>query len=189
MEELKISVVYRLIASRLMETRQTHVILKALHDAVDDRILTAPFSRLARVTSPIRWSCQLATFVGLVSVLEKDNRSATIPTLARLVRAEGIDVPKELDEEAAQICEKYRVFRNKLFSHNSVEREELRKEFDDAKISWAQLDTDFDATERILFQIADRYEELSLDVVPLMMLNDVSSTESTMKELLSKLEK
>lgn len=188
MEESKGAVVYRLIASRLTETRQAHAISKALHDAFGDRILATQFSRIASVTSPILWSCQLATFVGLVSVLENKDGSASIPLFARLVRAEGTEVPVELEAEAAVICEKYRVFRNKLFSHNSTQREHHREIFDEAKISWDQLDADFDAVQRILFQIAEKCNELSVDLVPLLMLNDVKSTESMMKELLAKIQ-
>lgn len=188
MEESKVAVVYRLIASRLTETRQAYTISKALHDPFGDRILATQFSRIASVTSPILWSCQLATFVGLVSVLENKDGSASIPLLARLVRAEGTEVPLELEAEAAVICEKYRVFRNKLFSHNSTQREHHREIFDEAKISWDQLDADFDAVERILAQVADMNYELSIDPVPFLMLRDVKSTESMMKELLAKIQ-
>lgn len=188
MEESKVAVVYRLIASRLTETRQAYTISKALHDAFGDRILATQLSRIASVTSPILWSCQLATFVGLVSVLENKDGSASIPVLARLIRADGAEVPGELEAEAAAICEKYRVFRNKLFSHNSIQREHHREVFDEAKISWDQLDADFDVVQRILFQIADKCNELSVDLVPLLMFNDVNSTESMMKELLAKIQ-
>ncbi|MCU1176766.1 hypothetical protein JAK52_20010 [Stenotrophomonas maltophilia] len=97
-------------------------------------------------------------------------------------------MPAELEAEAAKICDKYRVFRNKLFSHNSTQREQHRELFDEAKISWEQLDADFDAVTRILFQIADKNQALSLDLAPLMAFNHVEATESMMKELLAKIQ-
>ncbi|HHA2903946.1 TPA: hypothetical protein ACOD92_000187 [Stenotrophomonas maltophilia] len=152
MEESKTVVVYRLITSRLVDTRQAYAISKALNLALGEdspRRLTDRLSRLEDVTLPILWSCQLATFVGLVAVLEDSKGSASIPELARLIRADGTEVPTELEAEAAVIYEKYRVFRNKLFSHNSTQREQHRELFDEAKISWDQLDADFDAVTRI----------------------------------------
>lgn len=191
MEESKTVVVYRLITSRLVDTRQAYAISKALNLALGEaspRRLTDRLSGLEDVTLPILWSCQLATFVGLVAVLEDSKGSASIPELARLIRADGTDVPAELEAEAAKICDKYRVFRNKLFSHNSTQREQHRELFDEAKISWEQLDADFDAVTRILFQIADRNQELSLDLAPLMAFNHVEATESKMRELLAKIQ-
>lgn len=191
MEESKTVVVYRLITSRLVDTRQAYAISKALNLALGEdspRRLTDRLSRLEDVTLPILWSCQLATFVGLVAVLEDGKGSASIPELARLIRADGTEVPAELEAEAAVIYEKYRVFRNKLFSHNSTQREQHRELFDEAKISWDQLDADFDAVTRILFQIADRNQELSLDLAPLMAFNHVEATESKMRELLAKIQ-
>lgn len=191
MEESKTVVVYRLITSRLVDTRQLYAISKALNLALGEdspRRLTDRLSRLEDVTLPILWSCQLATFVGLMAVLEDSKGSASIPELARLIRADGTEVPAELEAEAAVIYEKYRVFRNKLFSHNSTQREQHRELFDEAKISWDQLDADFDAVTRILFQIADRNQELSLDLAPLMAFNHVEATESKMRELLAKIQ-
>ncbi len=191
MEESKTVVVYRLITSRLVDTRQAYAISKALNLALGEdspRRLTDRLSRLEDVTLPILWSCQLATFVGLVAVLEDSKGSASIPELARLIRADGTEVPTELEAEAAVIYEKYRVFRNKLFSHNSTQREQHRELFDEAKISWDQLDADFDAVTRILFQIADRNQELSLDLAPLMAFNHVEAAESKMRELLAKIQ-
>lgn len=191
MEESKAVVVYRLITSRLVETRQAYGISKALNLARGEdspRRLTERLRRFEDVTLPILWSCQLATFVGLVAVLEDSKGSASIPELARLIRADGTEVPAELEAEAAVICEKYRVFRNKLFSHNSTQREQHRELFDEAKISWEQLDADFEAVTRILFQIADKSQELSLDLAPLMAFNHVEATESMMKELLAKIQ-
>lgn len=135
------------------------------------RRLTDRVSGLEDVTLPILWSCQLATFVGLVAVLEDSKGSASIPELARLIRADGTKVPAELEAETAVICDKHRVFRNKLFSHNSTQREHYREIFDEEKISWDQLDADLDAVTRILFQIADKNQELSLDLAPLMAFN------------------
>ncbi len=191
MEESKTVVVYRLITSRLVDTRQAYAISKALNLALGEdspRRLTDRLSGLEDVTLPILWSCQLATFVGLVAVLEDSKGSASIPELARLIRADGTEVPAELEAEAAVIYEKYRVFRNKLFSHNSTQREQHRELFDEAKISWEQLDADFDAVTRILFQIADKNQELSLDLAPLMAFNHVEATESKMRELLAKIQ-
>lgn len=190
MEESKTVVVYRLITSRLVDTRQAYAISKALNLALGEdspRRLTDRLSRFEDVTLPILWSCQLATFVGLVAVLEDSKGSASIPELARLIRADGTEVPAELEAKAAVICEKYRVFRNKLFSHNSTQREQHRELFDEAKISWEQLDADFDAVTRILFQIADKDQELSLDLAPLMAFNHVEATEACMKKILSEL--
>ncbi|KUJ03417.1 hypothetical protein D7Y51_09815 [Stenotrophomonas maltophilia] len=190
MEESKTVVVYRLITSRLVDTRQSYAISKALNLALGEdspRRLTDRLSGLEDVTLPILWSCQLATFVGLVAVLEDSKGSASIPELARLIRADGTEVPAELEAEAAVIYEKYRVFRNKLFSHNSTQREQHRELFDEAKISWEQLDADFDAVTRILFQIADKNRELSLDLAPLMAFNDVEATETCIKKILSEL--
>lgn len=190
MEESKTVVVYRLITSRLVDTRQSYAISKALNLALGEdspRRLTDRLSGLEDVTLPILWSCQLATFVGLVAVLEDSKGSASIPELARLIRADGTEVPAELDAEAAAICDKYRVFRNKLFSHNSTQREQHRELFDEAKISWEQLDADFDAVTRILFQIADKNQELSLDFAPLMAFNHVEATEACMRKILSEL--
>lgn len=138
MEESKTVVVYRLITSRLVDTRQAYAISKALNLALGEdspRRLTDRLSGLEDVTLPILWSCQLATFVGLVAVLEDSKGSASIPELARLIRGDGTEVPAELEAEAAKICDKYRVFRNKLFSHNSTQREQHRELFDEAKIS------------------------------------------------------
>lgn len=191
MEESKTVVVYRLITSRLVDTRQSYAISKALNLALGEdspRRLTDRLSGLEDVTLPILWSCQLATFVGLVAVLEDSKGSASIPELARLIRADGTDVPAELEAEAAKIYDKYRVFRNKLFSHNSTQREQHREIFDEAKISWDQLDADFDAVERLLFQIADKSQELSLDLAPLMAFNDVEATESKMREIFAKIQ-
>ncbi|MDA5342853.1 hypothetical protein [Stenotrophomonas maltophilia] len=188
MEESKVVVVYGLVASRLTETRQVYTISKAIHDTFGDRILTDQFSHTASVAGPILWSCQFATFVGLVSILEKKDGSASIPALARLVRASGAEVSEEIEAEAAAICEKYRIFRNKLFSHNSTQRERHREIFNEAKITWDQLDADFDAVERILFQIADKHHDLSIDLIPFLMRKDVSSTESMMKKLLSRIQ-
>lgn len=191
MKESKTVVVYRLITSRLVDTRQAYAISKALNLALGEdspRRLTDRLSGLEDVTLPILWSCQLATFVGLVAVLEDSKGSASIPELARLIRADGTEVPAELEAEAAVIYEKYRVFRNKLFSHNSTQREQHRELFDEAKISWEQLDADFDAVTRILFQIADKNQELSLDLAPLMAFNHVEATESKMRELLAKIQ-
>jgi len=42
--------------------------------------------------------------------------------------------------------------------------------------------------QRILFQIADKCNELSVDLVPLSMLKDVNSTESMMRDLLEKIQ-
>lgn len=190
MEESKTVVVYRLITSRLVDTRQAYAISKALNLALGEdspRRLTDRLNGLEDVTLPILWSCQLATFVGLVAVLEDSKGSASIPELARLIRADGTEVPAELEAEAAVIYEKYRVFRNKLFSHNSTQREQHRELFDEAKISWEQLDADFDAVTRILFQIADKNRELSLDLAPLMAFNDVEATETCIKKILSEL--
>jgi len=190
MEESKTVVVYRLITSRLVDTRQSYAISKALNLALGEdspRRLTDRLSGLEEVTLPILWSCQLATFVGLVAVLEDSKGSASIPELARLIRADGTEMPADLEAEAAVICEKYRVFRNKLFSHNSTQREQHRELFDEAKISWEQLDADFDAVTRILFQIADKNQELSLDLAPLMAFSDVEATEVCMKKILSEL--
>lgn len=190
MEESKTVVVYRLITSRLVDTRQAYAISKALNLALGEdspRRLTDRLSGLEDVTLPILWSCQLATFVGLVAVLEDSKGSASIPELARLIRADGTEVPAELEAEAAAICDKYRVFRNKLFSHNSTQREQHRELFDEAKISWEQLDADFDAVTRILFQIADKNQELSLDFAPLMAFNHVEATEACMRKILSEL--
>lgn len=190
MEESKTVVVYRLITSRLVDTRQAYAISKALNRARGEdspRRLTDRLSGLEDVTLPILWSCQLATFVGLVAVLEDSKGSASIPELARLIRADGTEVPAELEAEAAAICDKYRVFRNKLFSHNSTQREQHRELFDEAKISWEQLDADFDAVTRILFQIADKNQELSLDFAPLMAFNHVEATEACMRKILSEL--
>ena len=190
MEESKTVVVYRLITSRLVDTRQAYAISKALNLASGEdspRRLTDRLSGLEDVTLPILWSCQLATFVGLVAVLEDSKGSASIPELARLIRADGTEVPAELEAEAAAICDKYRVFRNKLFSHNSTQREQHRELFDEAKISWEQLDADFDAVTRILFQIADKNQELSLDFAPLMAFNHVEATEACMRKILSEL--
>ncbi|MEI4516855.1 hypothetical protein [Stenotrophomonas sp. CCNWLW57] len=190
MEESKTVVVYRLITSRLVDTRQSYAISKALNLALGEdspRRLTDRLSGREDVTLPILWSCQLATFVGLVAVLEDSKGSASIPELARLIRADGTEVPAELEAEAAAICDKYRVFRNKLFSHNSTQREQHRELFDEAKISWEQLDADFDAVTRILFQIADKNQELSLDLAPLMAFNHVKATETCMKKILSEL--
>ncbi|MEN4950283.1 hypothetical protein [Stenotrophomonas sp. TWI819] len=190
MEESKTVVVYRLITSRLVDTRQAYAISKALNLALAEdspRRLTDRLSGLEDVTLPILWSCQLATFVGLVAVLEDSKGSASIPELARLIRADGTEVPAELEAEAAVIYEKYRVFRNKLFSHNSTQREQHRELFDEAKISWEQLDADFDAVTRLLFQIADKNQELSLEFAPLMAFNDVEATEACMKKILSEL--
>lgn len=191
MEESKTVVVYRLITSRLVDTRQSYAISKALNLALGEdspRRLTDRLSDLEDVTMPILWSCQLATFVGLVAVLEDSKGSASIPELARLIRADGTEVPAELEAEASAIYDKYRVFRNKLFSHNSTQREQHRELFDEAKISWEQLDADFDAVTRILFQIADKNQALSLDLAPLMAFNHVEATESMMKELLAKIQ-
>lgn len=191
MEESKTVVVYRLITSRLVDTRQSYAISKALNLALGEdspRRLTDRLSGLEDVTLPILWSCQLATFVGLVAVLEDSKGSASIPELARLIRADGTDVPAELEAEAAKIYDKYRVFRNKLFSHNSTQREQHREIFDEAKISWDQLDADFDAVEQLLFQIADKSQELSLDLAPLMAFNDVEATESKMREVFAKIQ-
>ncbi|WP_313159621.1 hypothetical protein [Stenotrophomonas sp.] len=191
MEESKTVVVYRLITSRLVDTRQSYAISKALNLALGEdspRRLTDRLSGLEDVTLPILWSCQLATFVGLVAVLEDSKGSASIPELARLIRADGTDVPAELEAEAAKIYDKYRVFRNKLFSHNSTQREQHREIFDEAKISWDQLDADFDAVEQLLFQIADKSQELSLDLAPLMAFNDVEATESKMREIFAKIQ-
>jgi len=191
MEESKTVVVYRRITSRLVDTRQSYAIGKALNLALGEdspRRLTDRLSGLENVTLPILWSCQLATFVGLVAVLEDSKGSASIPELARLIRADGTDVPAELEAEAAKIYDKYRVFRNKLFSHNSTQREQHREIFDEAKISWDQLDADFDAVERLLFQIADKSQELSLDLAPLMAFNDVEATESKMREIFAKIQ-
>lgn len=190
MEESKTVVVYRLITSRLVDTRQAYAISNALNLALGEdspRRLTDRLSGLEDVTLPILWSCQLATFVGLVAVLEDSKGSASIPELARLIRADGTEVPAELEAEAAAICDKYRVFRNKLFSHNSTQREQHRELFDEAKISWEQLDADFDAVTRILLQIADKNQELSLDLAPLMAFNDVEATEACMRKILSEL--
>lgn len=190
MEESKTVVVYRLITSRLVDTRQAYAISKALNLALGEdspRRLTDRLNGLEDVTLPILWSCQLATFVGLVAVLEDSKGSASIPELARLIRADGTEVPAELEAEAAAICDKYRVFRNKLFSHNSTQREQHRELFDEAKISWEQLDADFDAVTRLLFQIADKNQELSLEFAPLMAFNDVEATETCMKKILSEL--
>lgn len=190
MEESKTVVVYRLITSRLVDTRQAYAISKALNLALGEdspRRLTERLRRFEDVTLPILWSCQLATFVGLVAVLEDSKGSASIPELARLIRADGTEVPAELEAEAAAIYDKYRVFRNKLFSHNSTQREQHRELFDEAKISWEQLDADFDAVTRILFQIADKDQTLSLDYAPLMAFNDVEATESCMRRILSEL--
>ncbi len=190
MEESKTVVVYRLITSRLVETRQAYAISKALNLAMGEdspRRLTDRLSGLEDVTLPILWSCQLATFVGLVAVLEDSKGSASIHELARLIRADGTEVPAELEAEAAVIYEKYRVFRNKLFSHNSTQREQHRELFDEAKISWEQLDADFDSVTRILFQIADKNQALSLDLAPLMAFNDVEATEACMRKILSEL--
>lgn len=191
MEESKTVVVYRLITSRLVDTRQSYAVSKALNLALGEdspRRLTDRLSDLEDVTMPILWSCQLATFVGLVAVLEDSKGSASIPELARLIRADGTEVPAELEAEASAIYDKYRVFRNKLFSHNSTQREHHREIFDEAKISWEQLDADFDAVTRILFQIADKNQALSLDLAPLMAFNHVEATESMMKELLAKIQ-
>ena len=190
MEESNTVAVYRLITSRLVDTRQAYAISKALNLALGEdrpRRLTGRLSGLEDVTLPILWSCQLATFVGLVAVLEDSKGSASIPELARLIRADGTEVPAELEAEAAVIYEKYRVFRNKLFSHNSTQRERHRELFDEAKISWEQLDADFDAVTRILFQIADKNQDLSLDLAPLMAFNDVEATEACMRKILSEL--
>lgn len=190
MEESKTVVVYRLITSRLVDTRQAYAISKALNLALGEdspRRLTERLRRFEDVTLPILWSCQLATFVGLVAVLEDSKGSASIPELARLIRADGTEVPAELEAEAAAIYDKYRVFRNKLFSHNSTQREQHRELFDEAKISWEQLDADFDAVTRILFQIADKDQTLSLNYAPLMAFNDVEATESCMRRILSEL--
>ncbi len=190
MEESKTVVVYRLITSRLVDTRQAYAISKELSRARGEdspRRLTDRLSRLEDVTLPILWSCQLATFVGLVAVLEDSKGSASIPELARLIRADGTEVPAELEAEAGKICDKYRVFRNKLFSHNSTQREQHRELFDEAKFSWQQLDADFDAVTRILFQISDKNQALSLDLAPLMAFNDVEATEACMRKLLSEL--
>lgn len=184
-------VVYRLITSRLVDTQRSCAISKALNLALGEdspKRLTEWFSGLEDITLPILWSCQLATFVGLVAVLEDSKGSASIPELARLIRADGTEVPAELEEEAAKICDKYRVFRNKLFSHNSTQREQHRELFDEAKISWEQLNADFDAVTRILFQIADKNQELSLDLAPLMAFNDVEATEAMIKALLAKIQ-
>lgn len=190
MEESKTVVVYRLITSRLVDTRQAYAISKALNLALGEdspRRLTDRLSDLEDVTLPILWSCQLATFVGLVAVLEDSKGRASIPELARLIRADGTEVQAELEAEAAAICDKYRVFRNKLFSHNSTQREQHRELFDEAKISWEQLDADFDAVTRILFQIPDKSQELSLDLAPLMAFNHVEATEACMRKILSEL--
>lgn len=164
------------------------MISKVLNRALGEdrpRRLTERLARLEDVTRPILWSCQLATFVGLVAVHEDSKGSASVPELARLIRTDGTTVPAELEAEAALICEKYRVFRNKLFSHISTRREQHRFVFDEVKISWSQLDEDFDAVPRIVLQIADRSERLRLDLAPLMMFNDITGAESKTQHILA----
>lgn len=185
----KIERFYGLIGSRLSETKQAFVISKALNEAFGGELsaeLAQKVDDLRAVAWPILWSCQVATFTGLVAVLEKSEGSASIPELARLIRLRGGVVPTELEEEIGIIFEKNRTFRNKLFTHNSIHRERIQKEFNSLKISWETMAKDFETVERVFFQVSDCSPELSLQLGPLMLVKDVQDTEATIQDLIAK---
>jgi hypothetical protein len=189
-EELpKAALIYGLIGSRLSETKQAFVISRALNEAFGGDVSEAHHQMINEVSAvawPVLWSCQVATFTGLGSVLEDQEGSASIPYLAKLIRAEGNEVPPHHEAVIKDIAEKYRVYRNKLFSHNSVRREIIREQFNSAKISWETLAKDFEAVEKAYFQIADCSPSLSLEIGPWMMEKEVQATEATIQDLIAK---